>query len=152
MGLGAALFYLLEPSRGHRRRVLAHDKAFKAARAGRRGVRRLERNLSNRAHGLVARFRSGLSPDVPDDEIVRERVRAAIGRACSHASAIEVVVTDGTVQLSGAVPEDEHGRLLRAVGKVRGVRAVEDTLHHQAHPAGMAELRVSRSAHETPYA
>ena len=85
MGFGAALFYLLEPSQGHRRRVLAHDKAFKAARAGRRGVQRLERNLTNRAYGLLARFRSGLSPDVPDDEIVRERVRSAIGRVCSHA-------------------------------------------------------------------
>jgi hypothetical protein len=129
MGFGAVLFYLLDPAQGHRRRVLAHDKAFKAARAGRRGIGRLGRNLSNRAHGLVARFRADLNPEVPDDEIVRERVRAAIGRACSHASAVEVAVREGTVELSGPVPQDEHGRVLRTVAAVRGVRAVENRLH-----------------------
>ena len=128
MGVGAVLFYLLDPEKGHRRRVLAHDKAFKAARAGRRDIGRLGRNLSNRAHGLVARFRADLNPETPDDDIVRERVRSAIGRACSHASAVEVAVREGTVELSGPVPEDEHGRLLRAVGAVRGVRSVENRL------------------------
>jgi hypothetical protein len=129
MGFGAVLFYLLDPAQGHRRRVLARDKAFKAARAGRRDIRRLGRNLSNRAHGLVARFRADLSPETPDDEIIGERVRSAIGRACSHASAVEVAVREGTVELSGPVPGDEHGRLLRAVGAVRGVRSVENRLH-----------------------
>jgi hypothetical protein len=129
MGFGAVLFYLLDPVQGHRRRVLAHDKAFKAARAGRRDLWRFGRNLSNRAHGLLAQFRADLSPETPDDEIVRERVRSAIGRACSHASAVEVAVREGTVELSGPLPEDEHGHLLRAVGAVRGVRSVENRLH-----------------------
>jgi hypothetical protein len=129
MGFGAVLFYLLDPVQGHRRRVLAHDKAFKAARAGRRDIRRFGRDLANRAHGLVASLRADLNPETPDDEIVRERVRSAVGRACAHASAVEVAVREGTVELSGPVPEDEHGRLLRAVGAVRGVRSVENRLH-----------------------
>jgi hypothetical protein len=144
IGLGAALFYLLDPSQGHRRRVRTRDKAFKAARAGRRSVARLERNMSNRAQGMVARLRARLSTGTPDDEIVRERARAAIGRVCSHTGAVEVSVHGGTVRLSGPILEREHVRVLRTVGAIRGVRAIEDELERHAHADGVPGLQEAR--------
>ena len=153
LGLGAAFFYLFDPSQGHRRRVLSRDKALKAARAGRRGLRRFERNLPNRAQGLLARFRADLSASTPDDEIVGERVRAAIGRVCSHVGAVEVTVQGGTVRLSGPILEREHGRVLRTAGGVRGVRAIEDELQRHARPEGIPGLQQGSSGaatHEAP--
>ena len=157
MGLGALLFYFLDTSQGHSRRVRMRDKVFKATRAGRRGVGRVERNWSNRAQGLLARFRSGLdaAAQPPDDEIVRERVRSAIGRVCSHVGAVEVSVRAGKVYLSGHILEHEYGRVLRTVGAVRGVGAVEDELRRHAHWDGIPGLRQGRSraaASQTPHA
>ena len=54
IGLGSALLYFLDPNLGRRRRAHARDKAARAARMGRRDVMHIERDLSNRALGLLA--------------------------------------------------------------------------------------------------
>jgi CBS domain-containing protein len=80
-----------------------------------------------------------------DDEIVRERVRSALGRVCSHAGAIEVSVSNGTVVLAGPVLEREHARVVHAMQRVRGVREVEDHLERHTHTAGIPGLQESRN-------
>jgi len=144
IGLGSALSYLLDPSQGRRRRARAREKTIHAARVGSRDVRRVERDFANRAHGFLARLRAATHDETPDDEIVKERVRSALGRASSHAGAIEVSVSDGKVALTGPVLEREHARVVRETRRVRGVRAVEDGLERHVHPAGVSALQEHR--------
>jgi CBS domain-containing protein len=145
IGLGSALFYFLDPSQGRRRRVQARDKAVRTARLGRRDVMHIEHDLSNRALGLLARLRGRLRQEAPDDDILTERVRAAVGHVCSHPRAVEVAVSDGTVLLSGPILEKEHNRVIRAIGRIPGVRAVENGLEPHRRANGVPSLQGSRS-------
>ena len=131
VGVGAALSYLLDPAQGPSRRARARDKALKLARLRARGFRRVQHNLSNRAHGLFSRVRARFEREKPDDQVLHERVRSALGRVCSHAGTVEVSVSDGMVRLSGPIAEHEHIRVLRKVGGIHGVRAVRDELSRE---------------------
>jgi CBS domain-containing protein len=98
----------------------------------------------NRARGLLARLRSSLRPEehVSDDVLV-ERVRAALGHACTHAGAIEVTTREGAVMLRGPVLDREHRRVLRSVGRVRGVRSIESELQPHVAPTNVPGLQDS---------
>jgi osmotically-inducible protein OsmY len=130
VGLGAALMYLLDADNGRRRRVVTRDRAARALRRGRRTLESTARDLSQRARGVAAgvrsRLRSGREP-VPDEVLV-ERVRAALGHRVTHPSLIEVQVEDGRLTLSGPVLKREARRLLRGVRRVAGVKSVGDRL------------------------
>ena len=137
LGAGSLLGYLLDPRLGRRRRATARDRARRAMHEATLEASKVEHDLLNRAHGLAARLRSMTQPEQrPSDEVVSERVRAALGRVCSHASAIEVKVTDGRATLTGAVLEREHVPVIRTAARVRGVRSVEDWLERHISPEG----------------
>jgi CBS domain-containing protein len=145
IGLGSALLYFLDPSQGRRRRVQARDKAARAARTGHHDVAQIEHDLSNRAKGLMARLRARLRSETPDDDVLKERVRSAIGHVCSHPRAIEVSISDGTAWLSGPVLDKEHDRIIRQVGRIRGVRSIEDGLERHLRANGVPSLQGNRS-------
>jgi uncharacterized membrane protein len=92
------------------------------------------RDLSHRAHGVTARARAAITSDEVDDEVLVERVRAALGHAVSHPAAIEVSASQGRIVLAGPVLAHEHDRLIRAVRAIRGVEEIKDRLdvHEQA--------------------
>src|SRR5262245_11150118 len=92
LGAGSLLGYLLDPQLGRRRRATVRDRAMRAAHKTQREASKVEHELLNRAHGYAARFRAMSQPDRASDDVIGERVRAALGRVCSHASAIEVSV------------------------------------------------------------
>jgi CBS domain-containing protein len=144
LGFGSMIAYYLDPRLGRQRRARAHDKAWHFQRAGGREVLAIEHDLSNRARGLLARLRTALEPEDVSDEVLQARVRAALGRACSHAAALEVFVERGNVKLNGPVLEREHHTILRQIGRVRGVRAIEDRLHRHMHPSGVPGLQGNR--------
>jgi uncharacterized membrane protein len=59
------------------------------------------------------------------DPVIAERVRERL----RHLGAdVEVSVTFGEVELRGSVPAADHPRILKAVARVRGVRAIDDDL------------------------
>jgi CBS domain-containing protein len=136
--------YFIDPALGRGRRARARDKAARVARLGTRDVLRVEHDLTNRAHGWLARLRAVLRADAAPDEVVRERVRSTIGRVCSHAGAVEVSVYGGEVLLCGPVLEREHGPLIREVSRVRGVHAIDDQLARHLHPTNVAGLQEGR--------
>jgi CBS domain-containing protein len=152
IGLGSALFYFLDPSQGRHRRARVRDKATRAAHVGRRDVAQFERDLANRAQGLVARVRARFRDEAPGDEVLEERVRSAIGHVCSHPRAIDVSVDDGKVLLAGPVLQKEHQPVIRQVARVRGVRAVDDVLRPHAGPDGIPSLQGDRQAPPRPWA
>ena len=132
MGFGLGAGFLVDPSRGTRRRALARDRAVHTARLGRDGAGATARDPWHRTKGTLAAVRSGLRGDPVDDGIVIERVRAKLGRLISHPHAVRVTAENGIVTLSGPILEDEVDRLVRSAGRIRGVRQIVN--HLETHP------------------
>lgn len=151
IALGAGAMYLLDPDRGARRRSLLRDQIVHTGRKLGEGVSATARDARNRAIGATAEVRSRLQKDEADDEVVHERVRAAIGRVVSHPSAISVSVYDGRVMLSGHVLASEVDELMRRVRRVRGVGEARNQLEIHETPDGVPDLqRAGRPREQRP--
>jgi hypothetical protein len=133
IGIGAALMYFLDPDRGRSRRARIQDQAQCALRKKRAAYGVMTRDVSNRVEGLRHEMEARLHPDDAPDEIVQERVRAAIGHVCRHPSAIEVRAVEGSVLLLGDIRSTEVQNVVRTASLTRGVRRVENQL--TVHPA-----------------
>jgi hypothetical protein len=91
-------------------------------------VGKVGRDAENRLRGMGAELRAGLRRNGAPDDVIRERVRAKLGRYTSHARAVTVDVTDGRVTLRGPILSTEVQPLVRAVEAVRGVHHVDNQL------------------------
>jgi osmotically-inducible protein OsmY len=136
---GAALALLLDPRRGPARRARAGQKASAWARRGRILAERTARDLSHRAAGR--RYELEHADETVSDDILVERVRAQIGKRASHAGALEVRASNGTVVLSGPIVRTEAEGLIRIVSKVRGVKAIDDRLELRDEAGGTPGLQ-----------
>jgi CBS domain-containing protein len=153
LGLGSLIAFLAaffgDRRLGRRRRALARARIGHAARVGVRRIGRSKRGLVNHARGSLARLRARLRAGTAADEVLEQRVRAALGRVSSHVSAIEVAVADGRVALCGPILENEHRRVVRTARRVIGVRSLDDWLegHHRADIPELQDGRhVARAA------
>jgi BON domain len=129
--LGAAAMYFYDPGDGRRRRALLRDRAIRTVHETTEEIERRQRHLFNRSHGLLSRFWARLRPEEVSNEVLEERVRAALGHASEAASSIETKVEDGRVELKGTVSPHEHMRIVREVKHVPGVKSIDDDLHDQ---------------------
>ena len=141
VGLGAALALALDPNTGTRRRALVRDQFVRASRKTRDGLDATARDLANRTRGLAATTRARFSGEEVDDVRLLERVRAHLGRACSHPRAVDVHIGDGNVTLRGPVLSHELTSLLTTVSSVRGVRSVLNELEAHDSSAGVPALQ-----------
>ena len=155
LGFGSLIAFLAaffgDGRLGRRRRALAGAKARHLGRAGVRRLGRYRRSLLNHARGAWARLRARVRSrsDAVADEVIEQRVRAALGRVSSHVSVIDVLVQDGRVALGGPILESEHRRVVRTARRVLGVRALDDWLeeHRRADiPELSSVARVGRAA------
>src|SRR4051794_29510197 len=89
-GLGALLMFVADPDRGARRRALIRDKAVRGARVSGRVLAAKVTDLGNRSRGVAASAWGSIRPESIDDRRLVGRVRAALGRTCSHPRAIDV--------------------------------------------------------------
>lgn len=128
LGLGAALMYWLDPQHGRRRRVDLRNRATSVANQGFRALDIATRDLENRARGFAAEAKGMLVQDEPSDDVLVERARSRLGRACSYPSLIETSCHDGRLVLSGPVLAKEKQQVLSAMSRVPGVRVVESQL------------------------
>lgn len=133
-GIGVACMYLMDPDRGRARRARLRSKTGSVCREARESVDRVRADVTNRAHGLVAKAKSIIEHEAVEDYLLVDRVRSKLGRLVSHPHAINVTAQRGRVTMSGDVLEREAERLLRGVGAIRGVASVCDHLlrHHEA--------------------
>jgi uncharacterized membrane protein len=127
-GLGAALMYFLDPQSGRRRRSEARDKAVHLVHETNEAMDVASRDLENRMRGAVATVESTLRREHVPDEVLVERVRSKLGRVSSHPHAIEVSCEDGAIVLEGPVLSNELRQVLSAIGRVRGVRKIQNRL------------------------
>jgi BON domain-containing protein len=109
---GSMIMFMLDPNGGRRSRAATRDRMTRAPRKTSGG-----------------------------DETLVARVRAKLGRAVSHPSAIEVTARDGHVILRGPILASEVPAVLGAVAAVQGVAAVSDTLEPHETTASMPSLQ-----------
>ena len=142
--LGAAAMFLFDPARGRRRRALIRDAVVRASRKTRDGVAALGCDLQNRTAGLLAKARGRFESAPADDQVIEQRVRAQLGRVCSHPAAITVFCAAGHVTLSGPILTGERAQVVRAVQQVRGVTAVIDSMQTHDTPGSVPSLQGGR--------
>jgi hypothetical protein len=143
-GAGAGLMYLLDPDLGNRRRALVRDQLLRARHLTEDAMDATSRDVRNRARGVVAELRARLIPEDVTDDVLEERVRARLGQTIRYARSIETSVTDGAVTLRGPVLADDVARVVRRVGQIPGVRAVDNRLDVHAEPDGVLGLHGAR--------
>lgn len=141
VGLGATLAFLFDPDRGARRRALVRDKAVRGTRKTGDALDATARDLANRSRGIAAATRGRLSRQAVDNHRLIERVRAKLGRVCSHPHAIDVDAHDGDVILRGPILSDEVDDVLATTGAVRGVNFVLNELEPHDAPDGIPSLQ-----------
>jgi osmotically-inducible protein OsmY len=147
--VGMAIAYFFDPNRGTRRRALAMDQMRRASRKTRDAVDATMRDVSNRTAGVVAATRGRFAHDEVDDVTLLERVRAKLGRACSHPRAIDVEALDGAVTLRGPILASELERVLATTAAVRGVRSVSNELQPHESAEGVPSLQGQGSVGES---
>jgi uncharacterized membrane protein len=139
---GFALSRMLDPARGRRRRAMLRDQAVHAAHAVGDAVSVTARDARHRAQGVVATLRTTWQgDDAPDDTVLAERVRAALGGAAGHSRSIDVEAARGRVTLRGPILAEEVAALLRRVARVRGVCEVIDRLDVHSEPGDVPGLQ-----------
>lgn len=141
LGLGALAMYLADPQWGRMRRAKIRDQYESAAREVQHGKDVVVRDASNRARGIAASLRERLRRGPVPDEVLAERVRAALGRVTSHPKAVEVRVDQGRVSLTGEALASEARGIVACAKRVRGVKSVEDRLVAYDSPEGVSSLQ-----------
>jgi uncharacterized membrane protein len=135
--------YFSDPNRGRRRRVRARDKIRRLQGRTEKAIDIAVRDLNNRLDGLQAKLSNFLFQrnDIPNDQVMAERVRAKLGRLVSHPHAVEVAIHQGRLILRGPILANEKEKLLAAVRAVPGVTTVEDQLEVHDSPVGISSLQ-----------
>jgi osmotically-inducible protein OsmY len=139
--LGAGLVYIFDPQSGRRRRSLVRDKLMLATNKTRDALDTTARDIANRSRGIVAATRTRFASEEIDDARLRERVRAKLGRVCSHPRAIDVAVSDADVALRGPILAQELPAVLSMVKSVPGVRSVNNQLEIHESAEGVPSLQ-----------
>jgi len=141
-GLGAAAMYLMDPSRGRRRRARLGEAASHVSHRTQAIAGMTARDVRHRLSGAAVHTLNRLvEEEVPADDVVVERVRARLGRLVSHPGAIDVVASGGTVTLTGPVFAAEVDQLIDGVAAVAGVTAVENKLEPRRDAAHVSALQ-----------
>lgn len=149
--VGAGVMYLLDPRGGARRRALIRDQVVHASHKTGDALDALAHDAANRAKGLAAETASAFSRQSVSARQLQERVRAELGRVVSHPRAIDVHTSeDGVVTLAGPMLSDEAHGALTAIGRVRGVSAVEDRLERHDTAEGVPSLQGGRRRPDQP--
>jgi uncharacterized membrane protein len=140
-GAGAGTMYLLDPTRGRRRRARFRDAVIHSRRQLGKFTGKAARDLSHRAEGLAAEAASLFVREPVSDSVIEDRVRSAMGHFVSHPGAIDVTSRDGVVTLTGWILASEAEGLLEMVANIQGAKGVESNLGVTEHPEHISDLQ-----------
>lgn len=131
VSLAGLITYLLDPDRGRGRRSRLADQLSAKGRDVADKVSAKAKYQKGVFEGVAHEVAAIFEEDaVYDDETLMQKVRSeAIGPSGVDAADLVLDITDGTVHLTGSVSDKKaHRRLVDLIGKVDGVREVDDTL------------------------
>ena len=123
---GAAIMYCLDPVAGRRRRALMRDRGVSLGHDAEHFARAKSKRAVDRAQGMVARVRAGLSDAPVDDGQLQSRVRTRLGRLVRHPGEVNVDVHEGRVVLRGQASEQEIEEMMSALAAMRGVSDIDN--------------------------
>ncbi|MBI3899133.1 MAG: SRPBCC family protein [Gammaproteobacteria bacterium] len=138
-GIGAALMYLFDPERGANRRTSLREQATSASRQ----VSSTAGNIQQRRRGFSS---SRLTDEPVSDDMLAERVRAAIARTTSFPDAINVSAQEGHIILTGPTLTNELPLLIDRVLDVRGVRDIANRLTPHTEAGSIPALQGTPSS------
>lgn len=150
MGLGVGLMYWSDPRSGRRRRKVTQDKFRHALHETQLAAGVVARDIVHRSRGFLFETASRFRREEVDDKTIEARVRAALGRVCSHPNALEVSVHLGRVRLDGVILKAEHSKLLSRLRHVHGVLDVLDNLEVHARPGSHPKLQTGPVTGDRP--
>lgn len=139
--LGAGLMYILDPTGGRRRRAVTRQKLARVSRQAGGQLSRTARHARDKAQGVAAGARHMATSARADDDTLRGRVRAALGRVVTHPHSVRADVHDGVVTLRGPVLRAEVDGLVQTVRAVRGVYDVVNELEEHETPGNVPGLQ-----------
>jgi uncharacterized membrane protein len=145
---GAAFMYSFDPNHGRRRRARVRNEVDHLTHAVPRSLQKASADSAQRVRGMLKQLRRGPPAEV-DDEVLAGRVRASLGRHCSHPHAVRVISHSGVVELRGPILAGEADRVVQHLRRVPGVRLVRDALERHTGPDGVGGL-MGRAAHARP--
>ena len=125
---GAALMYYLDPQSGRRRRALARERGLSARHDTGRLLQGKSRHAFDRARGAFARARSAFDGDIPDDDVLRDRIKSGMGHVIEHPGQVNVDVQQGYVVLRGHASIEEIEDLTLRLSGMRGVVGVDNRI------------------------
>ena len=125
---GAALMYYLDPQSGRRRRALARERGLSAGHDTGRLLQGKSRHAFDRARGAFARARSAFDGDIPDDDVLRDRIKSGMGHVIEHPGQVNVDVQQGYVVLRGHASIEEIEDLTLRLSGMRGVVGVDNRI------------------------
>ena len=125
---GAAAMYYFDPVAGRRRRALVRERGLAAGRQAGQNIAGGLRDAGERVRGSAAQARAAVAGAAVDDERLVERVRSQLGHWVDAPRRIEVEAVDGCVILSGEAAAQECAAVADRVGRIPGVRQVDNRL------------------------
>jgi hypothetical protein len=134
---GAAAAYMLDPDRGHARRVQAKDQLVSRGRRTRRELDKRTRYAAGSATGVVTKATSSDGREPLQDTGLTRRVESVIFRPEDAPKGRVLVNTeDDVVFLRGEVETQEQiDMLVRTAEHVDGVAEVRNLMHLPGDPA-----------------
>ncbi|MFT3916695.1 MAG: BON domain-containing protein [Anaeromyxobacteraceae bacterium] len=138
-GIGALAMALLDPRSGRARRARLSEKTGALGRQAAKEARHRTQDAAQRAQGR--RHELEHRDEEVTDALLVERVRAQLGKRTHHARAIEVRAGHGRVVLSGPVLRADLDGVVEIVGKIRGVKGIDNRLDVHDQPGDEPRLQ-----------
>ena len=140
--IGAGFMYFYDPQNGNRRKAMLRDQLYRVRSRGNDAIDMAVNDLRNRTRGVLAEGMAIVSPEghIPD-YLVEERARARMGFLTRHPRAVEIRAENGTLRLSGDILADEADALVKGLGKIRGVKNVENNLRAHQDASNVPQLQ-----------
>ncbi|CAL94364.1 BON domain-containing protein [Azoarcus olearius] len=152
LALGATAMYYLDPDRGRARRAEIGQRGSRLRREARHRIDTGRRRTRDGMRGLYAET-AALGRGTPPDEHLATRLRARLGRSCTHPGAIHLEVHGGAVVLRGHVLAHEANGVIEDIALMPGVSTVEDKLQRHLKAGQVPQLQGEgrlRRSHRLP--
>lgn len=139
--IGAVVMYYMDPDSGRSRQARVRNQVYRWQGEIDDALNTSAHDLRHRARGVMSQGLARFDDTIAPDQVLEARLRSRLGFLTRHPGGISVAVQDGQAILSGDVLETEAAGLLKGLGKVRGMRAIQNNLRVHAEAGDIQSLQ-----------